>query len=495
MMSLNSFEKTDNPSQILGNFSVHDFSTSWNGAVITKEVADENKHYLLNQYICCKYIPKEQNGGLDALGSHEVTTCINRDTGEEMETTNTVPIGTIVDVSMGYNSKGEETLNCKAILWLDKWYNILSFLNEMIENGVNVPCSVEYGYKNYYMKDGVRYDQSPLVYNALCILNPIDRGDIKAVLPAYDSSQFMGYSFNEIIASDIDRGSNEIEQNNMKDGEQRMENIFLKAFNQSIGDKRDGIMKALSDVLTATEFNNAWISLYGIDDDAKTVTYESYVEGEDGSKWRTFKISYSENEEGEINVDLGTKVEIDYEIVAVEKTAYNEMVSSKNDLEGKVSALESSNGELETSLNATKESLEEASGKLETFGTDKVELVDQITSLNAVVEELKPYKDKVEKMEYDSKLETANEFYKEKFESLNAIGEYEKPEIKQLIEDTLDSEKSLNARLDLSDVLLSLVALNSQNTAPLVKEVCGKKLTNLIPSASKANADAFGFEV
>ena len=54
-MSLNSINKTDNPSQLEGIFIVHDFEKSWNNAVITKEVCEENMHYLVGQYICCKY--------------------------------------------------------------------------------------------------------------------------------------------------------------------------------------------------------------------------------------------------------------------------------------------------------------------------------------------------------------------------------------------------------------------------------------------------------
>ena len=125
--SLNSINKTENPNQLEAVFVVHDFERSWNNAVITKEVCEENMHYLLGQYICCKYIPREENNGLDALGSHEACVEINRDTGKEMAGTNTVPIGHITDVYIdkGIKSNGEEgeVFYCKASLALSRIKN------------------------------------------------------------------------------------------------------------------------------------------------------------------------------------------------------------------------------------------------------------------------------------------------------------------------------------------------------------------------------------
>lgn len=483
--SLNSFEENGNPSQIIGNFIVHDFKQSWNGAIITKEVAKENMHYLVGQYICCKYYSKEENQGEDALGSHEATTCINRDTGEEMETTNTTPIGTITEVCISQNSEGEEVLCCKAILWLDKFYNCLSFLNEMIQNGIEIPCSVEYGYKNFYMKDGVRYDQSPIYYNALCILNPVDRGKIKAVAPAYDCSKFTGYSFNEKIEQDL--------QNQKKDGEQ-MDNIFVKALNATLGDKRDAIMQALSDTLTATEFNSAWISMYGIDDDANTITYETYSEGE----WKTYQISFSLNEEGVYVIDLDSKQELEYEVKLVAKNSINEMETSINELTSNNETLVAEKETLETSLNEANDKVAELECKLSTFGEDKVDLVEQVTSLNARIAELEPYKEKVEEMEAEAKFQTALNSYSEKFDKYGAKEECEKQEVQDLIRETLSDEieTSLNAKLAIAERIneIAMDSIASKTSTTVVKEVCGKKVTNLLPS-KKVNSDHFGFEV
>ena len=484
-MSLNSINKTDNPSQLEGIFIVHDFEKSWNNAVITKEVCEENMHYLVGQYICCKYISKEENNGLDALGSHEAYIDINRDTGEEMMATNTVPIGHITEVYIANGIKSDgtegEVFYCKATLWLNKFYNVLSFLNEMVENGVNVPCSVEYGYSNFVMQDGVRYDQSPIYYEALCILNPIDRGSIKAVLPAYDSSKFEGFSFNEAIQADLENSKS----SNEKEGVE-MENIFKKALNSiSLGEQRDKILEAMSKVLTAEEFNNAWIGMYGIYPDY--VAYESVVDNE----WKSFKIPYSLNESDEIVLDMEGKVEVQYELVEKEiQTSLNE----------KLAQLEETN----ESLNGRVSELEEENKKIvkleEDLATEKetqVSLNEKIAELETQVEELAPFKAEAEQLQYNAKLEEAKTNYETRFVKLNAKETFETEEIQKLIEDTIsnDIEVSTNARTQLADTLIDLASAEKEEDKQIIVEQCGKKIEGLVPSSKTMKNEYCGINL
>ena len=485
-MSLNSISKTNNPSQLEATFVVHDFKRSWNNALITKEVCEENMHYLVGQYICCKYISKQENNGLDALGSHEAYVDINRDTGQEMVATDTVPIGHITEVYIadGVNSDGTdgEVFYCKATLWLNKFYNVLSFLNEMVENGVNVPCSVEYGYSNYVMQDGVRYDQSPIYYEALCILNPIDRGNIKEVLPAYDSSKFEGFSFNEAIRADLNNSN----KTKNEEGVQ-MENIFKTALNSiSLGDTRDKILDAMSKVLTAEEFNNAWIGMYGIYPDY--VAYESFV----GDEWKSFKLPYSLNEQDEIVLDMEGKVEVQYEVVEKEVHA---------SLNEKISKLE----EVETSLNEKDQELEKANSKIENLEQtllsekeDKISLNEKIKELEVQVDELAPYKAQAEELQFNAKLEEAMTEYKQKFTALNGVEKFETEEVQSLVKESLDVEKSMNAKLALADILVDLATTNPRQSTETnetsIKENCSKKVKSLVPT-SKNGAEYCGINL
>lgn len=483
-MSLNSISKTNNPSQLEAVFVVHDFKRSWNNAIITKEVCEENMNYLKGQYICCKYISKQENNGLDALGSHEAYLDINRDTGEEMVATNTVPIGHITEVYIadGINSDGTEgeVFYCKATLWLNKFYNVLSFLNEMVENGVNVPCSVEYGYSNFIMQDGVRYDQSPIYYEALCILNPIDRGDIKEVLPAYDSSSFKGFSFNEAIRADI--------ENNTKNEEGvQMANIFKTALNSiSLGETRDKILDAMGKVLTAEEFNNAWIGMYGIYPDY--VAYETYV----GEEWKSFKIPYSLNEQEEVVLDIEGKVEVQYEVVEKEvQVSLNERVSKLE--------------EVQTSLNEKEDELAKATAKIEELESSllaekegKISLNEKINELESKVEELAPYKAQAEELQFNAKLEEAMKEYEGKFTALNGVDKFETEEVQELVKESLDIEKSMNAKLALADILVGLATSmprqEVQTTEPTIKENCSKKVKSLVPT-SKTGTEYCGINL
>ena len=123
-----------------------------------------------------------------------------------------------------------------------------------------------------------------------------------------------------------------------------------------------------------------------------------------------------------------------------------------------------------------------------------VSLNETIQSLNQVVEELKPYKAKVEQDEYERQLNEKIEFYKGKFEALNAKERFETDEIQGLIKETLDIEKATNAKSKLADILLDCVKVDNQviqNDKKDIKEVGDKKLNGLIKTNSYENEYGF----
>lgn len=436
-MSLNSISKTNNPSQLEAIFVVHDFKRSWNNAIITKEVCEANMHYLVGQYICCKYVPKYENNGEDALGNHEAYLDINRDTGEEMVATGTVPIGHITEVYIAEGETSDGTIGevfyCKATLWLNKFYNVLSFLNEMVENGINVPCSVEYGYTNFIMQDGVRYDQSPIYYEALCILNPIDRGDVKQVLPAYDSSKFKGFSFNEAIQVDIENNMN----TKQEEGETKVENE-----NITVEEVKEETVEQ-EEVNVETEENT----------EVETVEENAETEAEEVQEEEAVEENTTEEEQPK------------------EEVVVDEVLTSEN-------------AKLKEELVSEKE--------------EKLTLVQEIASLKKQIEELIPFKAKVEEMEYNEKLQEVVSQYKDKFTALNALDKFETDEVQALVKETLDAEKSVNAKLSLADMLVNL-ATNSfskeeKASDTMIKESCSKKVKSLVPT-SKSSTEYCGINL
>ena len=436
-MSLNSISKTNNPSQLEAIFVVHDFKRSWNNAIITKEVCEANMHYLVGQYICCKYVPKYENNGEDALGNHEAYLDINRDTGEEMVATGTVPIGHITEVYIAEGETSDGTIGevfyCKATLWLNKFYNVLSFLNEMVENGINVPCSVEYGYTNFIMQDGVRYDQSPIYYEALCILNPIDRGDVKQVLPAYDSSKFKGFSFNEAIQVDIENNMN----TKQEEGETKVENE-----NITVEEVKEETVEQ-EEVNVETEENT----------EVETVEENAETEAEEVQEEEAVEENTTEEEQPK------------------EEVVVDEVLTSEN-------------ARLKEELVSEKE--------------EKLTLVQEIASLKKQIEELIPFKAKVEEMEYNEKLQEVVSQYKDKFTALNALDKFETDEVQALVKETLDVEKSVNAKLSLADMLVNL-ATNSfskeeKASDTMIKESCSKKVKSLVPT-SKSSTEYCGINL
>lgn len=468
-------------------FIIHSLDeVSHNNQIISTETCEKYRHTLVNQPILGKYIKESYCGaGDDNFSGHEAGEDYYRGTNEVIPVTNTVAIGVFTDTEI----RQIDGINClvgKGILWKDRYINCCSLLYEWYERGVTVLSSCEYSYSSYMMRpDGVQEILNP-TYTGHCILGSENRGNNPIVLPAYDCAVMT--SLNSAINIDIKNNKEKQENINSEEDGEQMENIFVKAFNASLGDKRDAIMQALSDTLTATEFNSAWFSMYGIDTDKNTITYESYNE-EDG--WKTYQIDFSYNEEEDkYSIDLESKKELEIETKLVAKNELESLNSKVTELEEKVTELE---GE-KVSLNETITSLNE---KVATYGTDKVELVEQITSLNAQVEELKPYKEKVIEAEFNEKLEVALNSYKGKFESVNAVESFESEEVQSLIKDTLSEDKqiSLNARVELSDMLLDKLASAKVITAPTqIKEVCGKKINNLIPTSNaKANEEKFGF--
>ena len=424
-------------------FIIHDFEKSWNNQIISEEECAANKDTLIGQPVLVKYF-NEGNAQKDHLGTHEVYTTKNRDTGEDMVATDTFAIGTfqsaeIEDVVI--NGATKRCLVGYAQLWLNRYYNVCSLLNEWLEKGIQIFCSCEYVFKNYEMQDNVQYIKSPYSYTGHTILNSEEKDGYGIVLPAYDVAQML--SWNEALHKDN-------EDENSKNGVNDVDNVFLTSLNGlSLGETRDGIYEALANVMTANEYMRMYISDYSINDDH--FLYETYSE-ENG--WETYKVGYSKSDEG-VTVDYEgrTKMEVKVEMVPAEEaknqleTAVNE---AKAEMQTTIDELTNKVSETETELNTVKE---DNVAQKETV----VSLNEKIVELNSTIESLNEYKEKFEAEQYAAALNEAMEKYKAKFVKLNALDKFEAEEVQTLVADTLDAEKALDAKNALSDMLIELI--------------------------------------
>lgn len=456
-------------------FIIHDFEKSWNGQIITEEECEKSKDTMLGQPVLVKYF-NEGDKEKDHLGTHEVYITKNRDTGEDMMATDTFAIGTFQQMSIEDVEFENETKRCLvgyAQLWLDRYYNVCSLLNEWLENGTQIFCSCEYVFKNYEMKDDVQYIKSPYSYTGHTILNSEEKDGYGIVLPAYDVAAMV--SWNTALCADEEKHSKKCEV-------ETVENIFQKSLNEiSLGDARTGIYDALANVMTAAEFNYMWISDYSIYD--SYFVYETYMDEE----WKMFKVNYTKDENG-ISVDFDNKVQVTMETRMVEvkdevESAVNE---AKAEMQDKIDELSEKVAEQETAI-------EEKQTELNSLQEDNLSQKEAVISLNERIEELNgtitalsEYKEKYEAEKYEQALNEAKELYRAKFAKVKANDKFESEEVQALIVDTLDAEKALSAKSALADILLDAIVVEevAQNTAKGVVEL-GASLNAFEPKQKK----------
>lgn len=494
------------------SFVIHGFGVSENGQIISEEVCRDNMNSLINKPVLVDYHYTGDNL-TDSFGDHAVDIIKNRDTGEDMVHTKTIAIGVFTDVDI-VEIDGAKMLVGHATLWSDRYYNCVSLLYEMLSEGVEVKCSCEYIFMNFSMKDGIQLVNSPITYEGHCILNSVEDRGVGIVEPAYGESRVI--SFNTAIMTDIKNSLNNKQENleggvvvskigeepivepvvepttepvvsvNEEDGEsvepttepieepveedvdteetkEETEETTEddtedeaeptlstndKSLIDKVTDKVSTLKKTLEEKLAKP---SAWVSTWNIY--GNYFVYEAY--DNDASEYKYYKVDFGYDEVGELVLSEEHK-EVVREDMWIEVAQY------------------------QTSLN-----------EIETLKGEKVELSETVVSLNGKIKELEPYKEKAEEDEIKDKVDCAMNCYKEKFSSVNAIDCFEKEEVQKLIVDTISSDAnvSLNARVDLSEMLLGLIPQKEVTETPKeeasVKELCNKKVGNLIPTKTK----------
>ena len=450
-MSLNELNIVENDPTILrGICIVHDFKISGNGQIITEEVATENMQTLVGKRICCKYIKREDNYGEDSLGSHEDYETLDRN-GNEAIQSDTEAIGFIEDVFIDdytdMNGITKRVVYANIVLWNDdKYKDIIGLISEWMEKNIKIVMSVEYLYYNFESKEGAEYINSPIIYIAHTLLNSEVRGDMLEVLPSYECARLL--SFNELqvwnkAVSSL-KSDNKLNKTD-KEENINMENKFLKALNElSIGDLRSAIMNALGDTMTGNEYENLWISNYGIFSESKYFIYETYED----SKWVDYKVTYSLGENDVIVLDYAGKVKVEGQFTYV---SVNELEKSNNDLVEKDNKINELN---ETIISLNSKVVEKSTNEKEKVGV----LETTLASLNSKVEEMQPIVDEYNKAQFEKSFNEASESLKVKFVSVNALEVFEDKSTQELIKESVNADLGISNKAKFS--LNSLIVEN-----------------------------------
>ncbi|PGZ96956.1 hypothetical protein COE51_16425 [Bacillus pseudomycoides] len=458
----------EDPTIIKCTFIIMDFEKSGNNVIVDKETALEAGKTLLNKPIVTFYQPPtEPNTRTDNLGDHEMYIGEDRN-GNMVVKSNTVPIGVFTsegyETTISVNGEDKEVMAADAVLWRSRFPDAIDLIEEWFHGGVDVVTSCEYLYSNFSFQDGVEYHHSPIFFEGHCVLASSDRGDQKAVTPAYDSSKLLSINqinkFNRLVAQAINQKDKE-ESNTMK--------YFKKVCELSHSDIRSLLYAQLDPTLGESEYS--WIS--DVYDTYFVSNIYSYADGNEYDKY--FKFSYTKDNDV-VTINFDSKSEVALKRDWVEVTQVQQM---QNQLDEKTQKVK----ELETQLNT-------ANSKADTLSTEKEAITKQFNSasekiveLSTQVEELKPFKNQVEKETLDKALNEKKDYYSAKFNALNAAEKFEAEEVQDLISKSIfENEEGKQAILQLNTMLVDMVTIQSnENAGTIIRETSSKR-ENLIPT-------------
>jgi chemotaxis protein histidine kinase CheA len=249
---------------------------------------------------------------------------------------------------------------------------------------------------------------------------------------------------------------------NSKEGE-KMEK-FQKVFELSFDDIRSKIYAKFDVNLAEDQYS--WI----VDTYDTYFIINIYGNGED----KYYKYNYTKND-SDVEIDFESKAEVVEERKWVELPEVQNLQAQLQEANNKVS-------EIEKQLNEVNEKFETATTEKNEIVTQFNEASEKIVTLNAQVEELKPFKENHETEQYEKALNEKKEYYSVKFEAVNAKEKFESEEIQNLIKLSIeDSEEGKNAVFSISQMLVDLVEIKPDTTKPPIKEF-SSRLENLIPT-------------
>lgn len=457
-IQLNSLSETDNPTRVEAEFVLHDFELSANYTIITKEAAEKALPTLQNMPIVAKYYPVSEPGAKDdALGGHEMTIGVDRETGEEIIQLNTVPIGVftepayITTITDEYGNE-KEVVAGKGILWASRFPNVIGLLKEWIDEGITVYSSMEILYDSYSVEEGITTIHN-YIFEGHCLLNAETRGNHNKIYPAYDVSKLT-----KLVAQAMKQ-----DENKQKEEGEKMS--FKKVFELSHGDIRAKLYEKLDKTLGEEEF--AWI--VDVYDDYFIANIYSLAENNEYDKF--FKFNYTKTED-DVEIDFESKVEVFL------KRNWEEVIP--DDVQQQLNEKDEKIEKLEKELNEIKQEKDEIEKQFN-------EATEKLTELNSIVKELESYKEKYEKEQFEKALAEKKEYYSDKFFALNAMDKYNSKEVQELIiKSVKDDEEGREAILQLNSMLVDLVKVDKKNKG-VIRETASKR-EDLLPDEDSFDA-------
>lgn len=518
-MQFNSIkENPQDPTLLEALLIVHDFEKSWNKQIITEDVCLENMNSLIDKRVVYKYIPEEDNDGIDALGDHEEDILIKNN--KEIMITKTNACGFIKEVFIDdYTNKEGVTkrvLYAKAILWNDEKYRVINgLLLDWISRGIQINMSCEYLYSNYEMVNGIEYIHSPILYTGHCILNSEDRGECETVEGAYSDSQLLSLN-------DKKKWNKAINSLNSKEESMEKNNIMfemLKSKNAiSTAGYRWRIYEALEKIMVAEEYNNMYLSDYDIYPEEKYFIYDTYTEE---SGYKLYKVTFTVGENDIISVDYEGKQEVQYKCDLVEVNNIKQQLNQKeeelksmneklSELKDKVSEKDFKIEELNNSLNSKEEELKSVNenksqieNKLNETNEIVISLNSKIGELETEISEMTPIVETHQEQEYQKVVNSISNEYKEKFEKVNNVEAFDSEEVQDLIKKSVN-KKDLSIVEEYKSQLNQIVVdsikstISIEDTAPTKKSinsiVKGKENKNLVSDFVDEFEDMYGFK-
>ncbi|MED3792338.1 hypothetical protein P4571_07775 [Niallia alba] len=191
-----------------------------------------------------------------------------------------------------------------------------------------------------------------------------------------------------------------------------------------------------------------------------------------------------ENIDKQLNDKEVNKVE---EKETVQEIAETEEVETTQDqLVGDLTTEEVVKDEVDTmqkEMSALKEKVSKLESEKASLEEKFNEATDKLLSLNAELEQLRPYKEQFETKQNEEKLEKKKEFYSKKFEALKASEKFTSEEVQELLSKSIyENEDGKQAILQLNSMLVDLVELVTEDSST-IRELSSKR-EKLLPDST-----------
>lgn len=502
MNELNVFE--DDITLKTAKFSIIDDGLSYNKGLtgkrqqLSKDALDEVMNSVKDKPVYAKYFKVSEAGAEDDhLGTHEEFLDEDRD-GNEYINTDTVPIGHFIENGHYEEIDGKNVIVANAVLYAEKYRDIIALLEEWLDNDIKINTSCEYLYKNYEVVDDIEIVNTPIILAGHTILNSEKRGDSKVVLGAYETSMLLSTNnkqkWNEalnsmLISSNTKDNENENEdtKENLRSDNMSKEKMLKKVCELSHEDIRWKLYDKLESSMTAEEYWDAYITevyddrfIYGIYD-------------EESKKYIYYEVNYTKTDDDiEINFEGKQMVERDWVAVS------NELEETKTELEKVTNELAQTKEELVSK----KESAIISSHNEKESNSKISKLEEELKSANEKLEKLVEIEKEYNKDQKEKALNAIKEEYEPKFVQLNAKETFESEDVQTMIEQSVDDEAILT---QLNSILVGLMSTKENKTETEeeglekstnaqkgdILEPTSKSMNNLVPEASTVEEKYF----